>query len=215
LKNIFVYTENFRLFYLLAKKFKEEVIPWIPLDSFNELSNHEAVLISTQKDIDKYKPSISPHINLVLLDETNPIAKSFLLVLQAARSIGSYKEIIIAIDPGSQETGVALFLDSQYITSDLIYNKKSLADLIKLFFETFKTSHKTIKIGNGYPRLTKYFLKYFFSPDFDYRNIEFFIIDEQFSSKHHVKHLGPVLDKHQNAAIAIALRKGRHVDEYN
>lgn len=215
MKNIFVFTENFRLFYLLAKKFKEEAITWVPLDSFNELSNHEAVLISTQKDIDKYKPNISPHINLLLLDEQIPIAKSFLIILQAARSIGTYKDIIISIDPGSQETGMALFLDTQYITSDLIYNKKALADVVTLYFETFTNHYKKIKIGNGYPRLTKYLLKYFFSPDFRYPDTEFYIIDERLSSKHPVKQIRPVLDRHQNAAIAIALRKGWRVDKHN
>ena len=117
---IYIYTFNARLFYLLTQKLSEEQLPWIALDSFNEVPDwHESVLITTQDDLDKFHPVLSDHINLLICSLMQPIEEIFLLLLHIIQHTGLPKKILIGIDPGMHETGLALIINDKYVYSEV------------------------------------------------------------------------------------------------
>ena len=208
---IYIYTFNARLFYLLTQKLSEEQFPWIALDSFNEVPDwHESVLITTQDDLDKFHPVLND-INLLICSLMQPIEEIFLLLLHIIQHTGLPKKILIGIDPGMHETGLALIINDKYVYSEVTYTRAQFIERICLYFLIFPAPYKIIKIGNGYIRNTRYVLNYFFSSEFTEENVNFFLVNEKASSQsaHNLHHRA--LTPHEKAAIAIAFRFGDEV----
>jgi hypothetical protein len=208
MRDLYLFTENFRLFYQLISKFKELTIQWIPVDNFTQVPPHDVVLITTNADLQKYAPSLHPRIKCVILNPDNSINLSMMYIFQAQKGMQNYKTVTIGIDPGSEVTGLALVLDKTYIFAECGYHRSTIIERIKLILAAFPSEQQWIKIGNGYPRLARHYLFHLFSSNFPFENVDFFLVDESASSRHTYQLSKENLDRHQQAAIAIALRKG-------
>jgi hypothetical protein len=188
---------------------------WIPLDDLQHITRHKAVLVTTQADLDKYSPTISNVVQIVLLESPENIELSFLKIMQTAKEVDIYKTMTIAVDPGSVSIGIALILEKHVITSEVVSTRAAVVEKIKLYCRTFTPVQTFLKIGYGYPRLAHHILRYLFSPDFNRNGIEISIVDEALSSKHLYTEGPDDLNRHQNAAIAIGHRKGTIITEQN
>jgi hypothetical protein len=209
MKNVLVYTNDLRLFYLLAKKFSDEHVHWHGIDNFADLPPVESIIITTEKDLMEYKPEFPSHIEPLIVSNLDPIDSIFLKTLQFARGIENYRELIVSVDPGTEKSGVALFLDRTYIYSQERYNFHQIYDLIALAFTTFNPKYCSLKIGNGYYQLTKKFVKYYLHQKLISSLITPYLISEHGSSKlkFAIEAFHP-LSRHEYAAIAIGRREG-------
>lgn len=209
MKNVLVYTHDLRLFYLLAKKFSDEHVHWHAINFFTDLPPVESVLITTEKDLMKYKPEFPTHIEILVVSNVDSIDSIFLKTLQYARGIENYRELIVSIDPGTEKSGVALFLDRTYVYSQEKYNFHQIYDFIALAFTTFNPKFCSLKIGNGYYHLTKKFVKYYAHQRIISNIITPYLVSEHGSSKlKFAIDAAHALSRHEYAAIAIGRREG-------
>ncbi len=163
LSKICIYTHNSRLFYLITKKFKEHHLHFTALDTFESFHPTARVLITTQADIDKFDPELPINADtLIIFPDQNP-DEILLQTLQHLHEIKKMKSISVAIDPGMEKTGLAIFLDKRFLFSISTYNLEQAVYWIRVSFTAFPILHRTIKIGNGYRVLTLRFLRKFFS----------------------------------------------------
>lgn len=203
-----IYTHNSRLFYLLTKKFKEEKVPFTGLDSFNDLHPSAKVLLTTQQDLENFQPNLPNFIvTLIILPFEHP-DEIFLKTLQYLHNIRNPSKITIAIDPGMEKTGLAIFLGNQFLYSFSVYNLKTMIYWIQITFNAFSNQSKLIKLGNGYPKLTRKFL-FYIREELHYPNIEIMLINEKRTSKLKWRHQGNFGSIHEKSAMLIGLRTGK------
>lgn len=203
-----IYTNEARLFYRLTKKFKEESINFNAIDSFEQINPKFRVLITTQEDLEKYNPTIPSHITMLKINSDQCLDEIVLLTKQKLKFINDFNDLIIAIDPGSKTSGIAVFLDDGFIYSRDFYNISHLLNYIQIVFSTFQHHQKIIKLGNGNPEITRYFLDKLYSIQIPENDIQYLLVDEYGSSSYKGNGSSSLLSKHENAAILIGRRKG-------
>lgn len=197
---------------------KKESIPWIALNELNELPDWKnSILITTQTDLNKFQPIIHYAEILILPNIYTPqaIEEIFLSLLKCLNQVQEVKSVLIAIDPGLEQTGVALFINDKFFISEVFYGLPEIMDRIRIYLQFFGGQHRNIKIGNGYARNTRYLLNYFFSENFIEKNVDFFLVNENASSHSNFEFFFRNLTQHEKAAITIAQRQGRQVNKHN
>jgi hypothetical protein len=215
-KEVYIYTHDARLFYLLTRKLTNEKTVWIALNSFNEVPHWKnTLLITTQKDIIRYNPNFLSDIIVLKLSADMNIEEMYLRIQQAFHRIHNINKITISIDPGSVETGVALFLNDIFMDSQICYNRNQLMQIIEQYFQIFPTHYKIIKIGHGYARNTRYLVTYFFSDHFKEENVNFYKVNEYSSSQSSGMGFNKTISRHERAAISIGIRKGELITANN
>ena len=203
-----IYTNNARLFYKITKKFKEESIKFSAIDSFEHLNPKFHVLLTTKEDLEKYNPTIPSYITLLRVNSTQSLDEIVLLTKQKLKFINNFNDLIIAIDPGSMTSGIAVFLDDGFIYCRDFYNINYLLNYIQMTFSTFRDHPKIIKLGNGNSEITRYFLDKLYTLQIPENNIQYLLVDEYGSSHYKGNDSSSSLSKHENAAILIGRRKG-------
>ncbi len=203
-----IYTNEARLFYKITKKFKDESINFKAIDSFEQINSKFRVLITTKEDLEKYNPTIPNHITLLIINSDQCLDEIVLLTKQKLKLINDFNDLIIAIDPGSKTSGIAIFLDDGFIYSRDFYNIDQLLNFIQIAFSAFSHHQKIIKLGNGNPEITRYFLNHFITFQIPENNIQYLLVDEYGSSSYKGDGSSSLLSKHENAAILIGRRKG-------
>jgi hypothetical protein len=203
-----IYTNSARLFYKLTKKFKEESIEFSAIDSFEQINPKFRVLITTEEDLEKYNPTIPKHITLLKINSNQRLDEIVLLTKQKLKFINEFNDLIIAIDPGSKTSGIAVFLDDGLIYWRDFYNINHLLNFIQIVFSTFQHHQKIIKLGNGNSEITRYFLNQLISFHIPGNDIQYLLVDEYGSSNYKGNGYSSMLSKHENAAILIGRRKG-------
>jgi len=121
------------LFYILTQKLNDESIPWIALNDLNEVPDWKnTLLITTQADVDKFKPHFF-HTEILQLSRNQSVEEIFLTVLKSLNQIQDVKSVMIAIDPGIEQTGVALFINEKFLISEIFFRNAPLMERIKLY----------------------------------------------------------------------------------
>ncbi len=208
MSDLCIYTNKARLFYKLTKKLKEESINFNAIDSFEQINPKFRVLITTKEDLDKYNPTIPNHITMLKITSGQSLDEIVLLTKQKLKFINDFNDLIIAIDPGSKTSGIAIFLDDGFIYSRDFYNINHLLNFIQTAFSTFQHHQKIVKLGNGNSKITRYFLDELFKIQTYDNNIQYLLVDEYGSSNYKGNGSSSLLSKHENAAILIGRRKG-------
>ncbi len=203
-----IFTTKARLFYKITKKFKEELINFSAIDSFEQINPKFRVLITTKEDLEKYNPSIPSHITKLVINSEQSLDEIVLLTKQKLKFIKNYNDLIIAIDPGSKTSGIAVFLDDVFIYCRDFYNVDHLLNYIQMAFSTFQYHQKIIKLGNGNSEITRDFLDKLYTLQKKENNIQYLLVDEYGSSSYKGNGYSSSLSKHENAAILIGRRKG-------
>ena len=203
-----IYTNKARLFYKITKKFKDESINFSAIDSFEQINPEFRVLITTKEDLEKYNPTIPSHITMLIINSDQCLDEIVLLTKQKLKFLKDFNDLIIAIDPGSKTSAIAVFLDDGFIYCRDFYNIFHLLNFIQIVFSTFQQHQKIIKLGNGNSEITRYFLNQLFTFQFTDNNIQYLLVDEYGSSNYKGYESSSLLSKHENAAILIGRRKG-------
>ena len=211
MSDLCIYTNKARLFYKLTKKFKEESIRFNAIDSYEQINPKFRVLITTEEDLEKYSPDIPDRLTLLKIKSDQSLDEIVLLTKQKLKFINNFNNLIIAIDPGSSTSGIAVFLDDGLIYCKDFYNHDNNCDLltfIQVAFTTYKDHQKIIKLGNGNSKITQNFLNILFQNQLPYQNVQYYLVDEFGSSNYKENDSISLLSKHENAAILIGRRKG-------
>jgi len=203
-----IYTNKARLFYKITKKFKDESINFSAIDSFEQINTKFRVLITTKEDLEKYNPTIPSHITMLIINSDQCLDEIVLLTKQKMKFIKDFNDLIIAIDPGSKTSGIAVFLDDGFIYCRDFYNIDHLLNYIQMAFSTFQHHQKIIKLGNGNSEITRDFLDKLYTLQKKENNIQYLLVDEYGSSSYKGNGYSSSLSKHENAAILIGRRKG-------
>ena len=203
-----IYTNKARLFYKITKKFKDESINFSAIDSFEQINTKFRVLITTKEDLEKYNPTIPSHITMLIINSDQCLDEIVLLIKQKMKFIKDFNDLIIAIDPGSKTSGIAVFLDDGFIYCRDFYNIDHLLNYIQMAFSTFQHHQKIIKLGNGNSEITRDFLDKLYTLQKKENNIQYLLVDEYGSSSYKGNGYSSSLSKHENAAILIGRRKG-------
>jgi hypothetical protein len=215
---LLLYMSDFKLFYQLTDKFTSKNIKWTALNSYREIRHNFSVLLTTKMDFEKEKPEIPDLTSIYFVSQKDTITKIFYKTLQKLKLIENFESIIISIDPGEELTGIAVFLDNTILYTTEILETLHLIQFIHEFTKIFGQIEKIntiIKIGNGYPRLTKEFLKNLFSASFNYANIQYLLVNEWNSNKSYNPDRQRNISKHQHAAISIGRRDGTLITAEN
>ncbi|MHA1475410.1 MAG: hypothetical protein ACTSQ5_09505 [Promethearchaeota archaeon] len=203
-----IYTNKARLFYKITKKFKDESINFSAIDSFEQINPKFRVLITTKEDLEKYNPTIPSHITMLIINSDQCLDEIVLLTKQKLKFIKDFNDLIIAIDPGSKTSGIAVFLDDVFIYCRDFYNVDHLLNYIQMAFSTFLHHQKIIKLGNGNKEITLNFLDKLYTIQIKENNVQYLLVDEYGSSSYKGNGYSSSLSKHENAAILIGRRKG-------
>jgi len=209
LSDVCIYTNDLRLFYGITRKFKSENFEFNALDTFESIHPSTKVLITTQQDLDQYDPDIPEHVDVIVVLPSYTMNEIILRVCQHLKNISVAREITVSIDPGTVKTGLAVFLDGNYIYSKEFCSLERVYSYVREIFSVFSNPSKSIKIGNGYSRLTKKFLNALIARHISRMNIQYLLVNERFtSSSTHWKKMG-YSSSHELAAILIGRRKGK------
>ncbi|MHA1601740.1 MAG: hypothetical protein ACTSVU_01530 [Promethearchaeota archaeon] len=199
---------NFRLFYRITQKFREEEIPFTALDSFNDIHPSARVLLTTQQDLDKYDLYLPKDLDILILLPKQSINEILLITLQHMHHILHFHDVMIAIDPGTENIGAAMFLDDYFIYSKEIFDICQLSRFIDEIFQAFPIQRKKIKLGNGYSKLTRYFLNSLLTIKSQEFDVQYLLVNERNTSKIHWKGDKCFHSRHEKAAMLIGRRHG-------
>lgn len=209
LSDVCIYTNDLRLFYNITRKFKTENFEFNALDDFKCIHPSTKVLITTQSDLDQFDPDIPDYIDVIIVLPSYSLDEIVLRTCQHLKNIPVASEIIISLDPGTVRTGLAIFLDGNYLYSTEFTSLNRVQSYIREIFDIFPNPSKMIKIGNGYSQLTKKFLKALIARHIAKIDINYSLVNERFtSSASQWKKLG-FKSAHEQAAILIGRRKGK------
>ena len=115
MSDVCIYTNDLRLFYHISRKFKTENFDFNALDTFDNIYPSAKVLITTQADLDKFDPIIPDSIDVLIVLPSYSLNEILLRTCQHLKNIPIASEITISLDPGTKRTGLAVFLDGNYL----------------------------------------------------------------------------------------------------
>jgi len=180
------------------------------LNSFQDIhptTSH--VLLTTQADLDQENPDLPPSVVILIALPFQTLDEVVLHSLQHVNGVLHCHEIMIAIDPGTRLTGVAVFLDHILLHCREFANLIEVTNYVNIVFQAFPNQQKSIKIGNGYRQLTRQFL-YSLSATHS-QAVQYFLVNESRTSKysHSVRKKDRTHSLHEEAAILIGYRSGQ------
>lgn len=208
-----IFTFNARVFYRICKLFRDEHFSFIALDSFESLPHGICVLVTTLEDLETFDPSLPESLTVLIVLPHMTDLEIMIRSNQYSKSKFYFKSITIAIDPGTESTGIAIFFDDVFIYSREIYSLPQLNELITTVLEICPNYPMTIKLGTGYSELSDHFLIQLASQQKTAKKIQFVLVNEKYtSSKEHEGHYKPTTLRrksvHEKAAILIGRRQG-------
>ena len=212
MSEICIYTHNAKLFYLITQKFRSKGIPFVALDDPKHLHPDGRVIITTPQDIAKFPEILSLNIPVLRIFPDRETPEQILVkTLQFLKSMQKFRNLTIAIDPGTKLTGIAVFLDEFFIYSREILNFYQLQQFLQSMFEIFPKHKTIIKIGNGVMRLTRKYVEHIRNYQITESRVECVIVNESFTTKKHHLRSHKVESKHERAAMIIGRRSGELV----
>ncbi len=212
---IYIYTHNSRVFYSITKKFREERIRFIALNSFKDIPPTAQVVLTTQADLDLDNPDLPPFVVVMIMLPFQTLDEIVLHSLQHLLGVHHCKDIMIAIDPGTRLTGIAVFLDGNLLHCREFSSIVEVTNYVNIVFHAFPNQQKTIKIGNGYRGLTRKFLHSLTITQS--QTVQYVLVNESRTSKN--SKIIPKKDRthsvHEEAAIIIGYRQGQLLSAEN
>ncbi|MHA1931133.1 MAG: hypothetical protein ACW96X_01260 [Promethearchaeota archaeon] len=148
----------------------------------------------------------------------------YILRILAAYKIDNednYSVLLISIDPGTSQIGIAVFLDDYYLQSHTIYNKEKLIEVINEYLLSFQEIDSNpirliFKFGRGIKSITIDLLNLVYETFQTRKTMEVYLVDESRTSKIKIQDKNTQLrTKHEVSALIIAMREGVAVDSSN
>ncbi len=175
------------------------------------------MILTTFKDYDRHHPKIPDEISVLRVDPSkHNLEQIVFLICQHIRDVKKVHTLIIAIDPGEEKTGVALFVNKKVIYSRELLNLKQLGSFLRDVFGLYPDVKKSLKIGEGNFFLAMNILDYFKKDKIINETVEIQLIDEyrtsnktSFSKNKLKKIIKTKRTIHEKSAILIGQRRGK------
>ena len=217
---IYIYSNNSRFFYKINNSLNELRIPFYVLNYGIKLRNIKGIILTTQKEFDGISSENLKNRFLIYQDTQD--FEEYIMHVLAAHKLNfkkRYLELIFSIDPGKNNSGIAIFLDEYFLISKILHNQREFVDYIGKFISYFnsdKLKPIIIKIffGIGVPSLVESLLEVLSRKFKEFFPI-FYLVDERNTSKmKYDKHIFKI-SKHEISAIWIAIRGIKAIKSMN
>lgn len=217
---IYIYSNNSRFFYKINNSLNELRIPFYVLNYGIKLRNIKGIILTTQKEFDGISSENLKNRFLIYQDTQD--FEEYIMHVLAAHKFNfekRYLELIFSIDPGKNNSGIAIFLDEYFLISKILHNQREFVDYIGKFISYFnsdKLKPIIIKIffGIGVPSLVESLLEVLSRKFIEFMPI-FYLVDERNTSKmKYDKHIFKI-SKHEISAIWIAIRGIKAIKSMN
>lgn len=220
--NIYIITENLNFFYRLNKELLRLKVKFEVLTVRSKIPSFRSIILTTSGEIHKFEKKYK---NLQILpyhkDENFTL---YILRILAAYKIDyevNYSVLLFSIDPGTNQIGIAVFLDDYYLQSHTIYNKEKFIEVINDYILSFQKRDSNpirliFKFGRGIISITIDLLNLVYETFRTRRTMEVYLVDESRTSKIKIQDKRKQLrTKHEVSALIIAMREGTAVDSSN
>jgi hypothetical protein len=191
MKVIGIYTEDFKFFYELVKRLKDQEEPFVSIGRDLEVPPQVGVVITTRKEASKIG---FPRV----VSEPDPD-----LAIEMARCllIGGvhYRTVIVGIDPG-KSTGIAVFGEGKMLATETVIVPEDVPATVARLLSCLDYARSLARIGHGDPTNRNRIINGLWK-----LMDEMEVVDESRTTK---KTDQPDVD----AAIAIAFTKGYRLD---
>lgn len=219
-----------KVFYILARKLKEKRIIWSYLESVNALPFKNSLIVTDNEGMEKIKQSENyqncASLYSIIDYEVYPNFTSLILnVLRVLYDIHEFSTLLVAIDPGQKDIGMAYFLDSNLIYTETVHSKAKVISRINMSAASFAPTEIEVKVGKGSIRSLRDILRVLTDEDSLISPIHIFLVDEFGSSKQNgiyiqnTKAFYPEykksITKDEQAAIIIGYRIGKELTASN
>jgi len=231
-KNLLLFINDLKVFYFLSKKLKEKGIRWKILDSAASLSSYKqlkgALIVSDYQGIQEIKKNEIYSSKKSLFTFTNyenfPNFDILLInIIKELWGIGSYNSLLVSIDPGQKNIGIAYFLDRKLLFTEGLFENEDIITRINLCILSFNPKIVIIKLGTGSLRSLRDVLRLLIGKNNEIKlekDVQIYLVDESGTSKKNLKYYYkdyqrirgfPNLkkSKHEQAAITIGIREGK------
>lgn len=220
--HIYIYTQDLNFFYRLNKELIRLNVNFGILTVRNKIPSFASIILTTSEEIHKFEKN---HKKLQILPyHKDENFQHYILKILAAYKI-EYKEnysvLIISIDPGTSQIGIAVFLDDFYLQSHTIYKREMLIEVINNYILCFQKGNSNpitliLKFGRGVISITTDLLKLVYDTFSKRKSMKVYLVDESRTSKIKIQDKKKqVRTKHEVSALIIAMRKGFEVDPSN
>jgi uncharacterized protein YdaL len=185
------------------------------LNSFEEIPPTAQVVLTTQGDLDRENPDLPLLVVVLIMLPFHTMDQIVLYSLQYVNRIHHCGEVMIAIDPGTRLTGIAVFLDKILLHCREFSNLIEVTNYVNSVFHAFPNQQKIIKIGNGYRRLTRKFINSLSITQA--QSVQYILVNESRTSinSQHVRKKDKTHSVHEEAAILIGYRQGQLLSAEN
>jgi hypothetical protein len=199
MKTIGVYTKNFTLYYDLLKVLKKRKIPYVSLNSLNNIPSKIGVILTSNKELHDMKSQ-----KVIAADAYDTIDHAIDLAFQLLVGKELYSKVFIGIDPGDQP-GIAVVGDDIILQKINVETPEKVVAIIKRIIKEYPSNETLIRIGHGSPIIRNRIINSLIPLE-----IPIEIVDE---TKTTPQQQTKKYEKDMKAAAAIALIRGGKVQK--
>lgn len=216
-----------KVFYILSRKLKEKRIIWSSLESADSLPMKNSLIVTDNegseiiKESEKYQNCSSMYS--IMNYEVYPDFNSLLLnVLRELYGIQKFTTLMVAIDPGQRDIGIAYFLDQTLIYTEIVHSPEKVTHRINISVASFKPTDINLKVGRGSLRSLRDTLRVLTDEENLIQPMHIYLVDESGSSKQNGIHIQNTqafypgykksITRDEQAAIIIGYRPGEELN---
>ncbi len=145
MKTIGVFTKNFSLYYELLKVLKIRKIPYVSLNSLNNIPSKIGVILTSHNELHDIKSQ-----KVIAVDAYDTIDHAVDLAIQLLIGKELYSKVFIGIDPGEQP-GIAVVGDEILMQKINVETPEYVVNVIKRIIKEYPANETIIRIGHGSP----------------------------------------------------------------
>ncbi|MBN2157309.1 MAG: hypothetical protein JW776_14785 [Candidatus Lokiarchaeota archaeon] len=228
-KKLLLFIRDMKAFYLLSRKLKEKRLIWSSLESEASLPLKNSLIVTDaegKKVIQHTKNYRNCKSLYSIIDYTrySSFTSLILNVLRELYGIHKFTTLLVALDPGQKNIGIAYFLDQTLIFTEIVHSAEKVIERINICAESFWSNDIEVKVGKGSLRSLRTMLRVLTAKDATLlRPLHIFLVDESGSSKQNGIHIQNIkafypgykksITRDEQAAIIIGYRHGKELTD--
>ncbi len=217
-----------KVFYILSKKLKEKRIIWSSLESADSLPLKSSLIVTDEEGIEiiehekKYQNCTTLY-SLINYEMYPNFTSLILNVLRGLYDIREFSTLLVSIDPGQKNIGLAYFLDKTLIYTEIVHSAEKVIGRINMSAASFAPMEIEIKVGKGSIRSLRDVLKVLIEKESLISPIQIYLVDESGTSKQNGIHIQnsnafypgykKSITRDEQAAIIIGYRPGEELKD--
>ena len=230
---LLLFINDLKVFYFLSKKLKEKGIRWKTLDSAILSSSYkhikEIVIVSDYQGIQKINKnnidrSENRYFTFINYENFPNFDILIINIIKELWGINTFNTLLVSIDPGQKNIGIAYFLDRKLLFTEELFEKEDIISRINLIILSLNPKNVEIKLGAGNLRSLRDVLRLVMDKNNEIKlekDVQILLVDEAGTSKknllkYYYKDYQKIRgfpnfkkSKHEQSAITIGIREGK------